>query len=82
MRTEARWEKTVQSFRETGELTGEATDIVPLLKALNENILEEESDYIKEKIFKWVWKKLSHQLVKGFPDWYKKRIGEKNESND
>lgn len=82
LRTEARWEKTVQSFREKGELTGEAKDIGPLLKALNENILEEESDYIKEKIFKWVWKKLSHQLVKGFPDWYKKRIGEKNESND
>jgi len=76
LRTEARWEKAVQSLQEQGQLVGEAKDIGPLLKELNKNVLEEESDYIKERIFKWVWKKLSHQLIRGFPEWYKKRIGE------
>lgn len=77
LRTEARWEKALIHLRERGELTDSPKDIGPLMKAVSQDVHDEEIDYIKEKLFQWAWKKrLSRHVTAGLPDWYKRRLAE------
>lgn len=73
-RTEARWEKAVQHLKEDGLLQDAPQDIGPLLKLINQDILDEETDEIKEFLFKWAWKNVSRLVTSGFPEWYKQRL--------
>lgn len=73
-RTESRWEKAIQHLKEKGELTNEPKDIGSLLKEINQDVLEECSDEIKNKLFKWAWPNLAREVTKGFPQWYKGRL--------
>lgn len=72
--TPARWNKAIQHLREAGQLTDTPRDIGPLLQEINRDVLEECSDEIKERLFKWVWKDLSRELTKGFPEYYKGQL--------
>lgn len=76
-RTPARWNKAIIHLREAGQLTDTPKDIGPLLKEINSDVLAECTDEIKERLFKWVWKDLSRELTKGFPEYYKQQLLEK-----
>jgi hypothetical protein len=76
-RTEARWEKAVQHLREVGKLEDSPTDIGPLLKEVNQDVLTECQDEIREVLFKWGWKQISRGLTAGLPEWYKQKLMEK-----
>ena len=73
---EGRWIKAIQRRRELGELEGTPRDIGPLLKYINEDILEEEEDNIKDMLWKEFRKDIMRLAVKGFPEWYKKQLME------
>lgn len=74
LKTETRWNKAIQHLREKNELTNTPKDIGLLLKEINNDTLEEESEYIKDKLLKWAWKNISRQLTKGFPEYYKEKL--------
>jgi len=80
-RTEARWNKAVQHLRERGELEEDPRDIGKLLKELNQDIIEECQDEIKE----WLWKEFGKDVIRhsnrGFAEWYKKKLLDKAMEN-
>jgi hypothetical protein len=82
-RTEARWNKAIQHFREDGKLTDSPKDIGPLIKEIQRDITEEE----KEAIMAFLWKEFSGEVfrkaIAGFPEYYKTKLAEKSfeESN-
>jgi hypothetical protein len=74
LRTEARWNKAIAHLKENGELQEAPQDIGPLLKAVNQDILDEEIEYIKEILFKHFWKDISRGVTNGLPEWYKRKL--------
>lgn len=78
--TEARWNKAIQYLRDNGELAEEPKDIGPLIKRIQQDIVEEE----KEKIMEVLWsihnEDVKRKAIQGFPQWYKERLalGESN----
>lgn len=76
-RTPARWNKAIQHLRDANQLTDSPRDIGPLLKEVNQDVLQECAEEIKDKLFKWAWKDLSRELTKGFPEYYKQQLLEK-----
>jgi hypothetical protein len=74
LQTEARWHKAVQHMREDGTLTDSPKDIGPLIKAINQDVLDECTDDIKERLFKWAWKDIARVLCHGMPQWYKEQL--------
>jgi len=74
LRTPARWEKSVQHLRERGELEDDPKDIGRLFKEVNQDILDEEGDFIKTKLFEWGWKQIAKLVTKGMPQWYKDKL--------
>jgi hypothetical protein len=76
-RSEARWQKAVQSIRDSGLLHDSPKDIGALIQYVNLDILAECSDEIKEALFKWGWKQISRGITAGLPEWYKQKLMEK-----
>ncbi|MGH2567609.1 MAG: RNA ligase family protein [Bacteroidota bacterium] len=74
LRTEQRWEKSVQRRRDAGELELDPRDIGALLKDMVEDVRQEEYDRIKEVVGAWAWKQIGHQLTRGFAEWYKRGL--------
>jgi len=74
LRTEARWRKAIQHLRDDGLLTDSPKDIGPLIKELSKDFIDEEEEYIKDKLFKWAIKNIKRQVVAGFPEWYKEQL--------
>lgn len=74
LRTEARWQKGVQHLRELGQLTHTPKDIGALIKIVQQDIIEEEEEYIKDKIFEWAKKVLLKKCTAGLPEWYKDKL--------
>jgi len=75
--TEARWQKAVQHMKERGELLGEPKDIGALMKEVQQDILEECQDEIKQILFKWAWKQIERSCTRGLPTWYKNELVKK-----
>lgn len=73
-RTEARWQKAVQHLDEAGKLEHDPKDIGRLIKAVNQDVLEECTEEIKEALFKWAWKQISRGITAGLPEWYKEKL--------
>ena len=73
-RTEARWLKTVQHLRDNGELKNSPRDIGKLIIGVKEDIKDEETEIIKN----FLWKEFSGELLRkstaGLPEWYKKYL--------
>lgn len=76
--TEARWQKAVQHLLEKGELENQPKDIGKLIKEIQTDIEVEEEQNVKE----WLWKEFKGQIarksIKGFPEWYKKKLVEES----
>lgn len=74
--TEARFQKAVQHLKERDELENSPKDIGKLLKEVTTDLDEEEKENVKE----WLWNEYRNNLmrtaVKGFPEWYKRRLAE------
>jgi len=75
--TEARWEKAIQYIRDNGELTDTPKDIGPLLKRINEDLIEEQKEYIKGRLWTIYSKEIIRAATYGFPEHYKKQLMEK-----
>lgn len=69
-----RWEKAIQRAREAGTLDGSPKDIGPLLKSINQDMVEEEKEEIKELLWSLFWKDINRMAVRGFPEFYKQKL--------
>lgn len=76
LKTEARWNKAVQHLRESGQLDGSPKDIGPLLKELQTDLEQEETDWIKERLFAHFIKQIKRGVAGGLPEWYKMKLAE------
>ncbi len=74
--TEARWRKAVQHRREAGELLEAPQDIGPLIHAVPADILQEDGEAIKERLFKAFWPTISRGVTRGLAEWYKAQLAE------
>lgn len=71
MASRARWAKATQRLRDNRELDNTPRDIGKLMKEIPEDILREEEDYIKDRLFKYAWPQIKRMATKGLPEWYK-----------
>lgn len=73
-KTEARWQKAYQHLKDDGKITDTPQDIGNLIKEVSLDVLKEESDAIKEELFKWAWPKIGRAITGGLPEWYKNKL--------
>ncbi len=78
-KTEARWEKALIHLKEKGELENSVRDIGKLIKEVQKDIKEEESEYIKNHLYKIFIKDILQTAIRGLPEWYKNKLLEKYE---
>lgn len=74
MVTDARRTKVVQHLREEGSLTNSHDDIALFVRALQEDVLLECGDQIKEMLWEENLQKLRGQIARGAAEWYKVRM--------
>ncbi len=74
--SEARWRKAVQHLKERGELLNEMKDMAKLAPEVQNDLLEEEKENIKEELWKLYGKSIIHNSIKGLPEWYKEQLVE------
>lgn len=77
--TEARWNKAIQHLREANELTDSPKDIGPLVRAIAEDIVEEEGEYIKDALYALYIKDVIRAAQRGFPEYYKSLLADRVE---
>jgi len=80
LRTEARWQKSVQHLREAGKLEGTPHDIGALIKEVPNDILTEEGERLKELLFTHFWADIRRGVTRGLPEWYKRQLAEQVDS--
>lgn len=73
-RTEARWKKAVQHLREAGNLLGDPKDIGSLIKEVQQDIVVEHLDEIKEYLWNNFKGDLLRKAIAGLPEWYKNEL--------
>ena len=73
-RTEARWDKAVIHLKERGELTNSPKDIGLIIKEVQSDILNEEAEEIKAKLYNWAKGHITRAAVRGLPEWYKEKL--------
>jgi len=76
--SEARWMKAVQHLRDQGLLVGEPKDIGILVREIDRDIKEEETENIKAELYKLVISEVLRKAKNGFPEWYKAKLIEWN----
>lgn len=74
LRTEARWQKSVQHLREKGELQDSPKDIGILIQELRADVEKEEAEYIAEILLKTYINDITRGVIRGFPEWYKEQL--------
>lgn len=75
--TEARWDKAIRHLEERGDLNFDASDIGPLIRELQTDVLAEEFEFIKNEIWGIVRKDFIRVLTRGFAEHYFKRLSER-----
>lgn len=73
-KAEGRWQKSIIHAKELGTLTNSPKDIGPLMKLIEEDVLTEETENIKEFLFKTYKEDVVRAAVRGFPQWYKEKL--------
>lgn len=77
--TEARWKKAIQHLREQGKIDGAPQDIPLVLKEIQDDVLQDVGEQIKERLFAHFWKKeISRGITKGAPEFYKNLLVEES----
>lgn len=72
--TETRWQKAVQHVAEAGKLDRSPSDIGGLIKEVQNDIVNEERENIKEELYKLFHKDLMRAATRGLPEWYKDKL--------
>lgn len=75
-KTKARWDKAIIHLKELGILQNKPSDIGFLLKEISADVLLECKEDIKEDLFNEFWKDIIKEITKGFPEYYKEKLGE------
>ena len=73
-KNENRWKKAILHLKEKELLTQSPKDIGILLQEIQEDILTEEIDNIKNFLFKTFKDDILRNSIKGFPEWYKEEL--------
>ena len=76
LRTEARWDKAIQHLRDDGCLSCTPRDIGALFRECSRDIEEEESEYIKQRLYQWARKGILKRATNGLAQHYKKRLAD------
>jgi hypothetical protein len=76
LKVEARWRKALQHLKEAGEDTETPRCIGPLINEVKSDVGKEESEYIKDALFKHFWPQISRGITAGLPDWFKAQMTE------
>ena len=77
-RTEARWQKAIQHLQERGQLENAPKDIGALVKEVQQDILTEETESIKNWLFKEFKPEILRKSTAGLPEYYKKKLMERS----
>lgn len=72
--TEARWHKALQHLRDEGKLQQSPRDIALIIKEVPSDILSENAEDIKNRLFSLYRKDFERMVVRGLPEWYKKQL--------
>lgn len=70
----ARWHKAIQYLRDAGRLEYAPKDIGSLIARIQQDIVEEEKENIKEWLFNEFGSEIGREAIKGFPQWYKEYL--------
>lgn len=70
--TEARWHKAIQHLHEEGRLKFKPQDIPILIREIQADLLKEEADTIRKRLWELVWPKILRSATNGFGNFYKK----------
>jgi hypothetical protein len=73
-RSPARWQKAVIHLRERGLIEDSPKDIGLLFKEVWPDILKEEEQAIKDKLFAWAQDAIRRGVTAGLPEWYKEEL--------
>ncbi len=74
LKTEARWEKSVQHLRDAGKLQEAPQDIGPLIAEVKQDLHEEEEEWIKEKLYTFFLGQITRGVTAGVAEWYKDKL--------
>ncbi len=74
LKTDARWNKAVQHLRDDGNLVNAPQDIGNLIKEVQADLLKEETDFIKDKLFSHFIGQINRGVIAGIPEWYKSKL--------
>lgn len=80
--TPARWNKSIIHAKEDGKLEDSPRDIGILIKMIQEDVIEEEKDYILEKIWNYYRPQIQRAVISGFPEYYKQQLLNKQFENE
>ena len=83
-RSDARFHKAVQHMAEDGTLLREPKDIGQLIKSVQQDVIDECEDEIKQMIFDYYRKTILRGVIRGLPEWYKGQLleGQFNETHE
>lgn len=81
-RTEARWRKAIQHLKDEDKLENSTKDIGKLVEELKRDILEEETNNIKNELFDIYIKDILKRAVDGFAQFYKAELRKENDENE
>lgn len=70
-KTPARFQKALIHLREKNLITDSPKDIGLLIQEVIRDIHADSKEEIKDILFAWAWKRLSHTLTGGVASWYK-----------
>lgn len=73
-KSEARFEKARQHLRDNGTLEQQLQDIPKLVAEVHRDLIEEETEYIKEHLYKCYIDDIKRMSVRGLAEWYKEQL--------
>ena len=74
VRTEARWNKAVQHLRERGEFDGTVKSIGPLIREVTSDLEAEETEALKDALWKLYRGDILRSSTSGLPEWFKQQL--------
>ena len=77
LRTEARRAKAVQHLREAGEIEDSPRDIGKLIREVQKDVVQEEMEWIKDKLYERHIKDILRGTSAGVAEWYKEQLAKK-----
>lgn len=76
LKSPARWTKTIHRMRDEGVLDQSPRDIGPAIKLIQEDIINEEKEWIKDVLWNMKKREILQIALWGFPEWYKDQLVE------